>query len=78
MRCIRKIRAERGGKVIAAAFDKNDVDMPERTFEIGDRLEVHGAVFPDRGVRATPVSTPRTRSEGKAPMRIRNSASSRV
>ncbi len=51
--CIGEIGAECRSQIVAATLDENQIDLSEGVFEIGYGLEIHGAVFPDGGVRAT-------------------------
>ena len=51
-RQIGQFGAERGGEVVAARFDENDVEVGERAVEARHRLEVDRGVLADRGVRA--------------------------
>jgi hypothetical protein len=51
--CIGEIGAECRGQIVTAALDENQIDLSQGVLKIGYSLQIHGAVFPDRGVRAT-------------------------
>ena len=76
-RDIRKFGRECRGEIVASGFDENGVQGGEFLHHLVDGDQVDGGIFPDRGVEP-PVSTPAMRSGTSAPLRVRNSASSRV
>src|ERR1700722_6238822 len=49
---IDKLRAERGGKIIAAALDEDQLQSRKRALEIGNRLQVHRGIFANGRMRA--------------------------
>ena len=49
---IRQLRAERGGQVVAAALDDDEVQLGELARQAVDRVEVDRRVLADRRVRA--------------------------
>ena len=52
MQQIRQLRAERGGQVVAAALDDDEVQLGELARQAVDRVQVDRRVLADRGVRA--------------------------
>src|SRR5271156_3469819 len=49
---VHQLRAEGGGKIVSATFDENQREARQRVFEFRNRLQIHGRIFTDRGVRA--------------------------
>ena len=49
-RKVGELGAESSGKVVAAAFDENDVEVGETRRQARDCFEVDGCIFADRGV----------------------------
>ena len=50
-RCIDKLRTETRGEVVAAAFQKHDVEIRKPLLHFGDGVEVDGSIFANCSVR---------------------------
>ena len=49
---VHQLRTERRRQIVAAAFDENQFESRMRRLQFGNRLQIHGSVLANRGVRA--------------------------
>ena len=65
-------------QIVAARFDQHDVDSRKQPGQLGDRREVDRSVLADCGMRTAAGLDAADPLRRQAPLRVRNSASSRV